>query len=96
MTRLCDDAVVRTTVDLSDEAYHLAKSIARDTGQSLGLVISELIVRKNDSDQHGTGFYVQENGLPGFRSGRPRTQTDVKYAADEEWLYKSWDAEAKL
>jgi hypothetical protein len=36
---------VRTTLDISDEAYYLAKAIARDQNRSLGRVVGDLILR---------------------------------------------------
>ena len=41
--RLCYYVVVRTTLDISDEAYYVAKAIARDRNRSLGGVVGDLI-----------------------------------------------------
>jgi hypothetical protein len=37
--------VVRTTLDIPDEAYYLAKAIARDRNRSLGRVVGDLILQ---------------------------------------------------
>jgi hypothetical protein len=34
---------VRTTLDISDEAYYIAKAIARDQNRSLGRVVGSAI-----------------------------------------------------
>lgn len=78
---------MRTTVDLTPEAYHLAKRIARDKEQSLGKTISDLITATAEEVPGEPLFTIQPNGLPLFRSGRPITTEDVKYYQDEEWLY---------
>jgi len=79
---LCDDAVVRTTLDIPDEAYYIAKAIARDQNRSLGRVVGDLILR---SAQGATGASIEmsDYGFPTFRCVRPVTSEDVK-ALDEE------------
>lgn len=80
---LCYDAIVRTTLDIPDQPYHLAKAIARDRNCSLGQVIGELILRA----AHGaTGAAIQmsDYGFPTFRCTRPVTSEDVKSLDDEE------------
>lgn len=85
---------MRTTVDLTPEAYHLAKRIAQDKDQSLGKTISDLITASitHASETGGEGFTIQPNGLPLFRSSRPVTTDDVNYCKDEEWLYDDLSA----
>lgn len=78
---------MRTTVDLTPEALYLAKSIARDTRQSLGKTISELILREFSPAAGSGGWDRQANGLPLFRSGRRLSSDDVNRLKDEEWLY---------
>jgi len=72
----------RTTVDLTPEAYHLARALAREKEQSLGRVVSELILRP-------VGPAVRPGkrsaaGFPLFSSGRPITAEDVRAALDDE------------
>ena len=50
---LCHDAVVRTTLDISDEAYDIAKAIARDQNRSLGRVVNDLILRSVNAAKRG-------------------------------------------
>lgn len=89
LVRRCYDVDVRTTIDLTPEAYDLAKSVARDKQQSLGKAISELITgRMPLADAGEPPFTIQRNGMPLFRSRRPTTTEDVNYAKDEEWLYE--------
>ena len=45
MMCLCHDAIVRTTLDIPDEPYHLAKAIARDRNRSLGQVVGDLVLQ---------------------------------------------------
>jgi hypothetical protein len=45
--RLCYYVVVRTTLDISDEAYYIAKAIARDQNRSLGRVVGDLILQSS-------------------------------------------------
>ncbi len=81
--RLCYHAVVRTTLDIPDEPYHLAKAIARDRNRSLGKVIGDLILQAAHS---GTGAAIQmsDYGFPIFRCTRPVASEDVKALEDEE------------
>lgn len=42
--RLCDNASMRTTIELSADAYHVAKAFATQHRVSLGRAISQLIL----------------------------------------------------
>lgn len=82
--RLCDDVIVRTTLDISDDAYQIAKTVAREQRRSLGAVVSDFI-----TGQIGGSFQaspVEEAGyfFPTFRSRRPTTPEDVRAAVDDE------------
>jgi hypothetical protein len=79
--RLCDDVIVRTTLDIPDEAYFLAKAIATDQKRSLGHVIGDLILRSQTAN--GTDIEMSDYGFPTFRCVRPVTSEDVK-ALEEE------------
>ncbi len=79
---LCYCVVVRTTLDISDEAYYLAKAIARDQNRSLGRVVGDLILQsvKNSS---GASIRMSDYGFPTFRCARPVSTEDVKALDDE-------------
>jgi hypothetical protein len=73
---------VRTTLDISDEAYYIAKAIARDQNRSLGRVVGDLILQS--SKGKGASITMSEYGFPTFRCTRPVTTEDVKALDDEE------------
>lgn len=79
---LCYYAIVRTTLDISDEAYYIAKAIAQDQNRSLGKVIGDLILR-SVKETRGANIQMSDYGFPTFRCARPVTSADVK-ALDEE------------
>ena len=80
---LCYDAVVRTTLDISDEAYYIAKAIARDQNRSLGRVVGDLILQSAKGAK-GASIGMSDYGFPTFRCARPVTTEDVKALDDEE------------
>jgi hypothetical protein len=80
---LCCYAVVRTTLDISDEAYYIAKAIARDQNRSLGRVVGDLILRSATGNA-GASVKMSDYGFPTFRCARPVTTEDVKALDDEE------------
>lgn len=74
---------MRTTLDIPDEAYFLAKAIARDQNRSLGRVVGDLILQSGTTEKTaliGTSDY----GFPIFRCTRPVTTEDVRALDDEE------------
>jgi len=81
--RLCYYAVVRTTLDIPDEAYYLAKSIARDRNRSLGRVVGDLILRSAKGAK-GASIEMSDYGFPTFRCAQPVTTENVKALDDEE------------
>ena len=81
--RLCYYAVVRTTLDISDEAYYIAKAIARDQNRSLGQVVGNLILQSSKGAK-GASIDMSDYGFPTFRCTRPVTSEDVKALDDEE------------
>ena len=83
LVRLCYDVVVRTTLDISDEAYYIAKAIARDQNRSLGRVVGDLILQSSKGAK-GTSIKMSDYGFPTFRCARPVTTEDVKALDDEE------------
>ena len=73
---------MRTTLDISDEAYYLAKSIARDRNQSLGRVVGDLILQTSQGVK-GASIQMSDYGFPTFRCSRPVTTEDVKALDDD-------------
>lgn len=80
---LCYDAVVRTTLDIPDEAYYLAKEIARDQNRSLGRVVGDLILQSAKSAP-GSPIVMSDYGFPTFRCTRPVITEDVRALDDDE------------
>lgn len=81
--KLCDDTVVRTTMDIPDEAYFIAKAIARDGNRSLGEVVGDLILQSSRATR-GTSIEMSDYGFPIFRCARPVTAEDVIALDDEK------------
>jgi hypothetical protein len=86
---LCDDAIVRTTLDIPDEAYYIAKAIARDQNRSLGRVVGDLILQSAKGSwsaaiQTTASIQMSDYGFPTFRCARTVTTEDVKALDDEE------------
>lgn len=80
---LCYDVVVRTTLDIPDEPYYLAKAIARDLNRSLGQVVGDLILQSANRAK-GAGIEMSEYGFPTFHCTRPVTTEDVRALEDDE------------
>lgn len=80
---LCYYAVVRTTIDISDEAYYIAKAIARDRNRSLGRVVGDLILQSAKGSKDAS-IKMSDYGFPTFRCGRPVTTADVETLDDAE------------
>jgi hypothetical protein len=74
---------VRTTLDIPDEAYYIARAIARDQNHSLGRVVGDLILRSAKGAQ-GPPLKMSDYGFPIFRCSRLVTTEDVKALDDEE------------
>ncbi len=71
-------------MDLEDEAYLIAKSMAHDTNTSLGKVISKLIINRVDPSESQPPLVISPvTGLPTFRSYRRTTTADVKSLEDD-------------
>ena len=80
---LCYNAAVRTTIDIADEAYYIAKAIARDQNRSLGRVVGDLILQSVKGSK-GAEISMSDYDFPIFRCARPVTTEDVKALDDEE------------
>ena len=83
LVRLCCDVIVRTTLDISDEAYYIAKAIARDQNRSLGQVVGDLILQ-SAKGARSASIAMSDYGFPTFRCARPVTSEDVKALVHEE------------
>jgi hypothetical protein len=73
---------MRTTLDISDEAYYIAKAIARDQNRSLGRVVGDLILQSARGSRSAS-IQMSDYGFPTFRCTRPVTTEDVKALDDE-------------
>jgi hypothetical protein len=69
-------------IEISDEAYNIAKAIARDQNRSLGRVVGDLILQSSRSAK-GASIRMSDYGFPTFHCTRPVTTDDVK-ALDNE------------
>ena len=65
---------MRITLDIPDDAYAVARAIAREQGRSVGCVISDLILRS----VQGAEIRMSDYGFPTFRCMRMVTSEDVK------------------
>ena len=71
-----------TTLNIADEAYYIAKAIARDRNRGLGQVVGELILQSSKGAK-GASIEMSGYGFPTFRCTRPVTTEDVKALDDE-------------
>jgi hypothetical protein len=78
----CYDVFVRTTLDLNEDAYQIAKTVAREQHTSLGKVISDFITGQFNKPAAPLPA-DKEEAFPTFRCVRRVTSEDVK-ALDEE------------
>lgn len=74
---------MRTTLDLTDEAYALAKSIAHEQNLGLGRAISKIILDYAHAPHPASPEIGLENGLPVVSLGRRVTSEDVRAILDE-------------
>ena len=81
--RSCYCSLVRTTLDISDDAYYIAKAIARDQNRSLGRVVGDLILQSFNEAKDST-IKMGDYGFPTFRCARPVTTEGVRALDDEE------------
>ena len=74
---------VRTTLDIEPAALEAARQLAAHRSQSLGTVVSELILKGLQADRR----VASKGGFPVFRAmpgAKPITLEDVKRAEDDE------------
>ena len=75
---------MRTTLDLTDEAYALAKAIAQEENLGLGRAISQIIIRFAHPESSPAPQVVHlEDGLPVVSIGRMVTSEDVRKILEE-------------
>lgn len=74
---------MRTTLDLSDEAYSLAKAVARERNIGLGRAVSEIILSFSQPANPLPQNLEFENGFPVVGIGRTVTSEDVRRILDE-------------
>lgn len=75
---------MRTTLDIQDEAYAIAKAIAQERNEGLGRTISEIILKFAHPPVPPPANAMQmKNGLPVVRIGRVVTSDDVRRVLDE-------------
>lgn len=74
---------MRTTLDIPDEAYFLAKAIARDQNRSLGRVVGDLILQSGRPEKSAS-IGMSDYDFPIFRCARPVTTEDVRALDDDE------------
>jgi predicted transcriptional regulator len=75
--------IMRTTLDLTDEAYNLAKAIAREKDLSLGRTVSEIILQYANPKGPSPSRVVVKDGLPYITVGRVVTNEEVRKILDE-------------
>jgi len=71
---------MRTTLDIPDEAYYIAKAIARDQNRSLGTVVGDLILQSSKGVKSASmaSITMSDYGFPTFRCARAVSTEDVK------------------
>jgi len=87
VVRWCYDAIVRTTLDLTAEAWHIAKTVAREENRSLGRVVSDFITGQGNRAApplNSPDTKRSEEPFPSFRCIRRVTSEDVRSLDDEE------------
>lgn len=80
----CYDAIMRTTLDISDDAYQIAKTVAREQHRSLGSVVSDFITGHLGGQPPSPGPADPNAFYPTFRSVRRTTSEDVMAARDDD------------
>ena len=73
---------MRTTLDINDDAYQIAKTVAREQNRSLGSVVSDFIVGK--LGRHTPLNQTEDEEFPTFCCVRPVTSEDVRALSDDE------------
>ena len=75
---------MRTTLDIEDTAYAIAKSIARERNIGLGRAIGEIILKfAHPEDEPPAAKVSTRKGFPVVRVGRVITSEEVSKILDE-------------
>jgi hypothetical protein len=76
--------MVRTTLDIDQTTYRLAKAIAAQRGISMGKVVAEAIAAQyGETNEPSDVIGRSEAGFPVLTIGRPITSEDVAELEDE-------------
>jgi hypothetical protein len=76
--------MMRTTLDIDQECYRLAKAVAAQKGVSLGKLVAEAIrFQYGSTNGPSTTIERSEAGFPVLTLGRPITAQDVAEAQDD-------------
>lgn len=73
---------MRTTVNLSAEAYQIAQAVARDRNKSLSQAINDIVT--GAYEPRISNGISDENGFPTFLCERRVTSEDVRQILDDE------------
>ena len=76
--------IMRTAIDLPNDLYRLAMSIARDTSRSLSETVADLMRRGLGHGSRGEVSRSRVTGLPIVRLGATITTDDVRELDDEQ------------
>ncbi len=75
---------MRTTINIPDDLYYVAKSIAKDTSMSLSETVAELLRRAIGTPKVLKEFSVSSiTGLPQIRLNKIITAEDIRSLEDE-------------
>ena len=83
MVLLCYDAFMRTTLDLSEDAYQIAKTVAREQKRSLASVVSDFVTGQIGIAMSSPPIAGGDEVFPTFRCVRRVTSEDVRALEDE-------------
>gem|GEM_PF-943038 len=81
---ICYDALMRTTVDISDDALYVAKAFAAERRLSLGAAISELILSPSPAGLGALVVRESRSPYPSLRTEGVLTVERVKELLDED------------
>jgi predicted transcriptional regulator len=83
MMRRCENALMRTTVDLPEDLHRIAKAIARDRGITFSEAITYLLRRALGERQPAEVSESEQTGLAVIQLGHVITSEDVREADDD-------------
>jgi hypothetical protein len=76
--------MMRTTLDIDQQSYRLAKAVAAQKGISLGKLVAEAIrAQFGSSEVPSNTIGRSEAGFPVLSIGQPITSTDVAEALED-------------